>query len=88
MQLCSNNCFLINCFLFIIQNSVDGEVNHSYILEQNHDLLQGKLERVVDLGEYELGFPWWVLHTDYDDCLVVYQVLKLDQPPDENYSVG
>jgi hypothetical protein len=63
-------------------------VNHSYILEQNHDSLQGKLERVVDLGEYQLGYPWWVLHTDYDDCLVVYQVLKLDQPPDENSSVG
>ncbi len=63
-------------------------MNHSYILEQNHDSLQGKLERVVDLGEYQLGFPWWVLHTDYDDCLVVYQVLKLDQPPDENSSVG
>jgi len=63
-------------------------VNDSYNLEQNYDTLQGKLDRVVDLGDYQLGFPWWVLHTDYDDCLVVYQVLKLDVPQDENASEG
>ena len=63
-------------------------MNHSYNLEQNYDTLQGKLDRVVDLGDYQLGFPWWVLDTDYDHCLVVYQVLKLDQPQDQSASEG
>lgn len=43
---------------------------------------------MVDLGDYQLGFPWWVLHTDFDDCLVVYQVLKLDEPQDQSASEG
>ncbi len=68
---------------------VDGVVDHSYNLVQNYDALQGKLDRVIDRGDYQLGYPWWVLHTDYEDCLVVYQCLLLeDDNSDPNASEG
>ncbi|CAG2161153.1 unnamed protein product [Oppiella nova] len=66
---------------------LNGVVDHEYDLVQNYDTLQGKLDRVIDRGDYQLGYPWWVLHTDYDEILVVYQCLILnDDPNDQNAS--
>lgn len=63
-------------------------MKENYSLEQNHESLQGKLERIVDRGDYQLGFPWWILSTDYDSYLVVYHVLKRDSPSNEPESEG
>ncbi|CAG2104922.1 unnamed protein product [Medioppia subpectinata] len=66
---------------------INGVVDHTYDLVQNYDTLQGKLDRVIDRGDYQLGYPWWVLHTDYDQFLVVYQCLiHSDDPNDPNAS--
>ncbi|XP_054157663.1 lopap-like [Oppia nitens] len=65
---------------------VNGQLDHSYDLVQNYDTLQGKLDRVIDRGDYQLGYPWWVLHTDYDQYLVVYQCLLLTDDPNATES--
>lgn len=67
---------------------VNGTVEHSYNLIQNYEQLKGKLDRVIDRGEYQLGYPWWVLHADYDDFLVVYQCLLADDQDEPNASEG